>query len=101
MLGVLVPLDIFLAGGTLWRYIAPCVLALSPVFFAGVIFAVSFRNAPHPNLALGSNIAGSVVGGLTESLSMLLGFQYLLLVALGFYLLSAWSPRAPNAAARF
>jgi SAM-dependent methyltransferase len=101
MLGVLVPLDIFLAGGTLWRYIAPCVLALSPVFFAGVIFAVSFRNAPHPDLALGSNIAGSVVGGLAESLSMLLGFQYLLLVALGFYLLSTWSPRVPIAATRY
>jgi len=32
---------------------------------------------------------------------MLLGFQYLLLVALGFYLLSAWSPRVPIAATRY
>ena len=98
-LGALVPLDAFLAGGTLWRYIVPCGLALSPVFFAGVIFAVSFRNTAQPDLALGSNIAGAVVGGLAESFSMLLGFQHLLLLALVFYLLSAWSPRLRTAPA--
>jgi hypothetical protein len=91
--GALVPPDVFLTGGTLWRYMAPCVLALGPVFFAGVIFARSFRSAAQPDLALGSNIAGAVVGGLAESFSMLLGFQHLLLLALAFYLLSAWTPR--------
>jgi hypothetical protein len=99
-IGAAVPLDVFLTGGTLWRYLAPCVLALSPVFFAGVIFARSFRNAAQPQFALGCNIAGAVVGGLAESLAMLLGFQHLLLVALLFYLLSAWSPRAPMVAVR-
>ena len=34
-------------------------------------------------------IAGAVCGGLSESFSMLLGFRYLMLVAAGFYLLSA------------
>ncbi len=97
--GALVPLELFLTGGVLWRYGAPCLLALGPMFFAGVIFARSFRDAPQPDLAFGSNIAGSVVGGLAESLSMLLGFQHLLLVALLFYLLSIWSPRVRMAAA--
>ncbi len=97
--GALVPLDVFLTGGTLWRYGAPCLLALGPMLFAGVIFARSFRDAPQPDLALGSNIAGAVVGGLAESLSMLLGFQHLLLVALAFYLLSIWSPRPRMAVA--
>jgi hypothetical protein len=95
----MIPLDVFLTGGILWRYTAPCVLALGPVFFAGVIFARSFGNAGQPDLALGSNIAGSVVGGIAESLSMLLGFQHLLLLALVFYLLSAWSPRLRTAPA--
>jgi SAM-dependent methyltransferase len=94
MAGALVPVELFLSGGTLWRFGAPCLLALGPMFFAGVIFARSFRDAPQPDLAFGSNIAGSVVGGIAESLSMLLGFQHLLLVALLFYLLSIWSPRA-------
>lgn len=97
--GAAVPPDLFLTGGTAWRYIAPCILALSPVFFAGVIFATSFRKAPQPHIALASNIAGCVVGGVAESLSMMLGFQYLLLVAALFYGLSAWSPRTQLAMA--
>jgi hypothetical protein len=59
---VLVPLDTFLDGGIVWRYVVPCVLALGPMFFAGVIFARSFADAPNPDQAFGSNIAGSVVG---------------------------------------
>jgi len=71
----------------LWRYAAPCILALGPTFFAGVVFARSFRDASNPDLAFGSNIAGSVVGGLAESFSMLLRFQHLLLSAMFFYVL--------------
>ena len=91
--GVFIPVDVFLNGGILWRYAAPCILALGPMLFAGVIFAVSFRDASNPDLAFGSNIAGSVLGGLAELFSMLLGFQHLLLLAMLFYLFSAWSPR--------
>ncbi len=54
-----------------------------------MIFAKSFRDTPDPDMAFGSNIAGSVVGGLSESFSMMLGFRYLLLLAIAFYLLSA------------
>jgi hypothetical protein len=93
MVGVLVPVDVFLNGGILWRYAVPCVLALGPMFFAGIIFAASFRDATNPDLAFGSNIAGSVLGGLAEAFSMLLGFQHLMLLGMLFYLLSAWSPR--------
>jgi hypothetical protein len=86
---ILTPFDTFLSGGIFLRYVVPCVLALGPMFFAGVIFARSFRDSPNPDMAFGSNIAGSVVGGLAESFSMLLGFRYLLLLAIAFYLLSA------------
>ncbi len=89
---VLVPLDTFLSGGIVWRYVTPCALALGPMFFAGVIFARTFRDEANPDQAFGSNIAGSVIGGLAESCSTLLGFRYLLIVAIGFYLLSAWMP---------
>src|SRR5205085_1248430 len=71
---VLVPFDAFLSGGIIWRYAVPSALALGPVFFAGVIFARSFRDEINPDQAFGSNIAGSVVGGLSESFSTLLGF---------------------------
>jgi len=88
----LVPLDIFLSGGIVWRYVLPCLLALGPMFFAGIIFARSFRDEPHPEHAFGSNIAGSMIGGLAEQFSTLLGFQHLLILAIGFYLLSTWTP---------
>ena len=97
--GVFIPVDVFLNGGILWRYAAPCILALGPMLFAGVIFAGSFRDASNPDLAFGSNIAGSVLGGLAESFSMLLGFQHLLLLAMLFYLFSAWPPRLQRARA--
>ena len=89
---VLVPFDAFLNGGIVWRYVLPCALALGPMFFAGVIFARTFRDEANPDQAFGSNIAGSVIGGLAESFSTLLGFRYLLIVAIGFYLLSIWMP---------
>ena len=89
----------FLSGGILLRYVVPCAFALGPMFFAGVIFARSFRDSADPDMAFGSNIAGAVVGGLAESFSMLLGFRYLLLLAIAFYLLSAVikMPRRSNA----
>ena len=62
------------------------------MFFAGVIFARTFRDVPDPDYAFGSNIAGSVLGGLSESFSMLFGFRHLLVLAALFYALSAWAP---------
>ena len=89
---VLVPFEAFLGGGIVWRYVVPCLLALGPMFFAGVIFARSFRDEANPDQAFGSNIAGSVIGGLTESFSTILGFRHLLILAICFYVLSAWMP---------
>jgi SAM-dependent methyltransferase len=86
---IVTPFDMFLSGDFFTRYVVPCTLALGPIFFAGVIFARSFRDSGDPDMAFASNIAGSVVGGLSETFSMLLGFRYLLLLAIAFYLLSA------------
>ena len=88
-LNCLVPLKVFLAGNLLWNYVAPCVLVMVPMFFAGVIFALSFRDSTRPGRDFGANIAGAVLGGLAEYTSMALGFRYLLLVAIALYALSA------------
>src|SRR5205814_7637394 len=85
----LIPLDFFLGLDRWLQVVGSCLLVFTPVLFAGVIFAVSFRESAEPDRALGANIAGAMVGGLAEYSSMLLGFQYLVLVALGFYALSA------------
>ncbi|MFL5243340.1 MAG: hypothetical protein ACJ8FY_14640 [Gemmataceae bacterium] len=85
----LIPLDYFLGLDRWLQVLGSCLLVFTPVLFAGVIFAVSFRESAEPDRALGANIAGAMVGGLAEYSSMLLGFQYLVLVALVFYALSA------------
>jgi spermidine synthase len=90
--GIAVPTGVFLDGGVLWRYVAPCALALGPMFFSGILFARSFADVEDPDAAFGANIAGSVVGGLSEAVSMLVGFRFSLLLALAYYLLSAWGP---------
>jgi hypothetical protein len=59
-----------------------------PVFFAGVIFATAFRDSKNPDIDFGSNVAGIILGGLSEQLSLIIGFKFLLLVALGYYALS-------------
>ena len=83
-----VPLDAFLGLSRPLQIAGSCALAFAPVLFAGVVFAMSFRYAIDPDRAFGANVAGAMVGGLSEYSSMLLGFQYVVLVALGFYVLS-------------
>jgi spermidine synthase len=84
-----VPMTELLALPTTARVLASCALISAPIFFAGVIFATSLRGSPHPDLDLGSNIGGVVLGGLSEYLTLVVGFRGLLLVACGYYLLSA------------
>jgi SAM-dependent methyltransferase len=98
-LNVLVPIDFFLGMSRPLQVIGSCLLVSLPILFAGVIFAVSFGRTVEPERALGANIAGAMLGGLVEYCSMLLGFQYLLLVAVGFYALSALLASAVRTAA--
>lgn len=94
-LNALVPMSVFLSLAPLERIVASCLVVFVPVFFAGVVFATAFRQSSDPGVDLGSNVAGIIVGGLSEQLSLVLGFNYLLLVAAAYYLLSlALRPRA-------
>jgi SAM-dependent methyltransferase len=84
----LVPLDFFLGKARVVQVAGSCLLVFAPIFFAAVIFAGAFRRTKRPDRALGINIAGAMVGGLAEYSSMLLGFQYLVAVAIIFYAMS-------------
>jgi len=91
----LVPMDVFLSLSTAARLLASCLVVFIPVFFAGVIFACAFRQSRQPDVDFGWNVAGIILGGLSEQLSLVLGFNYLLLVAAGYYVLSlVLRPRA-------
>lgn len=89
LLNCVVPLDFFLGLNRAVQIVGSSLLVFAPVFFAGVIFAASFRRTQAPDRAFGYNIAGAMLGGLAENSSMLLGFQYVVLVAVCFYVLAA------------
>jgi SAM-dependent methyltransferase len=78
------------------RLAASSAVIFVPIFFAGVIFAAAFRDSTQPDVDFGSNIAGVVVGGLSEYLSLVVGFRGLLLIAGAYYLLSAALARRPT-----
>jgi spermidine synthase len=99
LVNALVPMSAFLSLSPVARIATSCLVVFIPVFFAGVVFATSFRTSRQPDVDFGWNIAGIILGGLSEQLSLVLGFNYLLLVAAGYYLLSlALRPRAASGA---
>jgi len=61
----------------------------TPVFFAGIIFISSFERTGFRATALGSNLFGSLIGGLFESSSMWFGLKALAIVAALMYIASA------------
>jgi SAM-dependent methyltransferase len=87
-LNAFVPLDVFL-GGRAYQVAAACALVFAPVLFASVVFGSAYARVRDPERALGANVAGALVGGFAENLSMLVGFRYLALLALAVYALSA------------
>ena len=84
---ILVPIHTFLNFGPGGSVLAVTFLAI-PIFSASVIFSIWFRRVENAPDALASNLIGSVVGGLLEYASLLLGLGSLGWIALGLYLLA-------------
>jgi SAM-dependent methyltransferase len=84
-----VPVSSFLGLPMVARIGLASLAQVVPIFFAGVIFAISFSRTNSIGIALGSNLMGSVLGGIAEYASLVLGIRALYLIALGLYLLSA------------
>jgi hypothetical protein len=60
------------------------------VFLANLVFAGSFKGTgPTADVAFASNLIGIMLGGMLEYASLLIGYQNLLLIVIGFYVLSA------------
>jgi len=57
-----------------------------PVFFSGLVFVSAWAAADRRDLALGSNLLGSLLGGVASMLSMAVGFRGLTLITLAVYL---------------
>jgi len=64
------------------------VLVFSPVFCAGLLFSSSFKKSSSTADDFGANLLGAMVGGVGEYLSLLAGYQFLLILVAGCYLLA-------------
>jgi SAM-dependent methyltransferase len=91
LLAYFVPQDAFLSIDVLpLRYALASLVAFLPVFLANLVFAGSFKGTgPSADVAFASNLIGIMLGGMLEYTSLLIGYQNLLLMVIGFYLLSA------------
>lgn len=83
-----VPPETFVLNNPVLRYVVGAAAGLSPVMFANIIFAKLLRQSTETPRSLASNLLGSVVGGISEYLSLAFGFKNLLFVVAVFYTLA-------------
>ncbi len=94
LINLLVPMDTYLALPGVSKTVASCLVVYLPVFFAGVIFGTLFQSSAQPDVDFGSNLGGIILGGLSEYLSLIFGFNALIGIAIAYYALSALCLRA-------
>ncbi len=70
------------------RYALAATLAFAPIFFANLVFAHSFRDTAAADMAFASNLIGAMVGGALEYVALISGYQSLLFVVAGLYVLA-------------
>jgi spermidine synthase len=67
----------------LLRFIFASLITFAPIYFANLIFSLTFRDQPAAEILFGWNLIGATLGGLLEYTSMALGYSALaILVAL-------------------
>lgn len=72
------------------RYTLASLLAFLPIFLANIIFSRSFRDTEMADISFGSNLLGSMVGGVCEYIALVSGYQSLLLAVILFYAVAFW-----------
>lgn len=75
------------------------VLVFSPIYCAGLLFGSSIKRSADVTVDYGANLLGAMFGGVAEYLSLLMGFQFLLLLVAAFYVAALATRRATPAAA--
>jgi hypothetical protein len=74
-------------------------LMFSPIFCAGLLFGSSLRKSTHVARDYGANLLGAMVGGVTEYVSLVTGFQFLLILIACCYVLALLTRRRETDAA--
>jgi SAM-dependent methyltransferase len=80
-----VPVGTFAFENRLLESFAYSLLVFSPIFCAGLLFGSSIKRSEDVTIDYGANLLGSMVGGVAEYLSLLMGFQFLLILVAAFY----------------
>lgn len=80
-----IPREAILAQELGWRVAWTLTVVPLPIFFAGLIFSSTFREAPQPALAFGANLIGAMLGGFCEYLGMWVGSQALGVIVAAAY----------------
>ncbi len=71
-----------------WRAAFGALATSLPIFFAGMVFAASFKRVREASGALAANMFGALIGGMLEYTSMTIGIRGLTVLALVLYGLS-------------
>lgn len=96
VLNLLVRPDSVLFQDPTLRYLVASFLAFAPVFLANIIFSNSFRDTEAADVAFASNLLGIMAGGMMEYVSMLIGYNLLLVPVIVFYALAFLFYRRPG-----
>lgn len=81
----LVPLENLLALNDVTKYISVSLLTLLPVFFANIIFSLTFKSSQSNDFNFASNILGAGVGGILEYAALVTGYRHLIFVIILCY----------------
>ena len=52
-------------------------MTFSPIFFANLVFSISFRDQEIAEHVFGWNLIGATIGGIAEYVSMAMGYNFL------------------------
>ena len=88
LVAYVIPPEAFFLGSFWAKMLGSTTILCLPVFFAGIVFIVSFAREGFRSDALGSNLLGALLGGMLESISMWTGMKSILILVAFFYALS-------------
>ncbi len=89
-----VPVGTIAIASRLVESVVYSLLVFSPIFCAGLLFGSSIKRSPDVTIDYGANLLGAMVGGVAEYLSLLMGFQFLLILV-GVFYIGALATRRP------
>jgi len=90
-LNLIIPQQTLLGVQPAWlKYSLASLLTFLPIFIANVVFSRSFRDTEQADISFGSNLLGSMVGGVCEYMALVSGYQSLLIAVVIFYGLAYW-----------